>query len=431
MLAIAGLVVILAVLIVIMTKKMSPMLTLIAVPVVACLLIGQGPKLGKFMTDGIRSVAPTGTMFIFSVLFFSVMGDNGCFERIVNRILKIIGTDPVKITIGTLIITIITHLDGSGATTFLITVPALLPIYEKLKMSRFTLATIVAMGAGTMNIVPWGGPTMRAATALNVSLVDLYNPMVIPQLCGLAMCFILAFLMGKQEKQRLGNSLEGIVLEKKKLTPEEEALRRPKLFWFNLVLIIVTIISLTLEVLPPAGCFMVALVIAMVVNYPNVETQKKLVDQHADAALMMASVLFAAGVFTGIMKNSGMLVAMANLLISLMPTFLQKHLALLLGITSMPLSLAFDPDSFYFAVLPVLATTAKAFGLDPLVMGRAAICGQITVGFPISPLTPSTFLLIGLAGVDLGEHQKHSFIPLWIVSLTIVFVAVLLGVIPV
>ena len=176
---------------------------------------------------------------------------------------------------------------------------------------------------------------------------------------------------------------------------------------------------------------MVALVIAMVVNYPNVETQKKLVDQHADAALMMASVLFAAGVFTGIMKNSGMLVAMANMLISLMPAFLQKHLALLLGITSMPLSLAFDPDSFYFAVLPVLATTAKAFGLDPLVMGRAAICGQITVGFPISPLTPSTFLLIGLAGFDLGEHQKHSFIPLWIVSLTIVFVAVILGVIPV
>ena len=64
-------------------------------------------------------------------------------------------------------------------------------------------------------------------------------------------------------------------------------------------------------------------------------------------------------------------------------------------------------------------------------MARAAICGQITVGFPISPLTPSTFLLVGLSGVDLGEHQKHSFIPLWLISLTIVFVAVIMGNIPV
>lgn len=430
MLAIVGFLSIIAVLVLIMTKKLSPMLTLIAVPMIACIIIGQGAKMGEFVTDGLKSVASTGVMFIFAVLFFGIMGDNGCFGRIVDKVLRIIGTDPLKIAIGTLIITMCTHLDGSGATTFLITVPALLPIYDKIGMDRRNLATIVAMGAGTMNILPWGGPTIRAATALEVSLTELYNPMVIPQICGLLACFVFTILIGRGEKRRLSDSLSHIVLEDKMLSEEEQILLRPNLFWFNLLLILTTIIILVWGILPPAGCFMAATLIAMLVNYPDGELQRKLVDTHAEAAMMMASTLFAAGVFTGIMKGTGMLAAMAEGLVSILPASLASHLAFALGFTSMPLSLAFDPDSFYYGVLPVLAATGEAAGITALAMGRAAICGQITVGFPISPLTPSTFLLTGLSGVDLGEHQKHSFLYLWAVSLVVLGSSAIMQVIP-
>lgn len=429
-LALVGFLSIIAVLVLIMTKKLSPMLTLIAVPIIACVLVGEGAQMGEFITDGLKSVASTGVMFIFAVLFFGIMGDNGCFGRIVDKVLQVIGKDPLKIAIGTLVITMCTHLDGSGATTFLITVPALLPIYDKIGMDRRNLATIIAMGAGTMNILPWGGPTIRAATALEVSLTELYNPMIIPQICGLIACFVFTIMIGRAEKKRLSDSLHQVVIEDKVLSEEEQALLRPNLFWFNLVLIIVTIVALVKGVLPPAGCFMVATLIAMLINYPNGDLQRKLVDTHAEAAMMMASTLFAAGVFTGIMKGSGMLEAMAQGLVSILPASLASHLALALGITSMPLSLAFDPDSFYYGVLPVLAATGEAAGISALAMGRAAICGQITVGFPISPLTPSTFLLTGLSGVDLGEHQKHSFLYLWGVSLVVVVTAVIMQVIP-
>ena len=134
---------------------------------------------------------------------------------------------------------------------------------------------------------------------------------------------------------------------------------------------------------------------------------------------MMASVLFAAGIFTGIMKGAGMLNAMAQGLVSIIPEALAAHFAVIIGIISMPASLLFDPDSFYFAVLPVLAQAANAVGLAGVDLGRAAISGQMTLGFPISPLTPSTFLLVGLAGVDFGEHQKHTFFWAWLVSLVI------------
>lgn len=175
---------------------------------------------------------------------------------------------------------------------------------------------------------------------------------------------------------------------------------------------------------------MVALVIALMVNYPNLKTQGQLIDTHAKSALMMASVLFAAGIFTGIMKGAGMLNAMAQGLVTIIPDALAAHFAVIIGVISMPASLLFDPDSFYFAVLPVLAQAADAVGLAGVDLGRAAICGQMTLGFPVSPLTPSTFLLVGLAGVDFGEHQKHTFFWAWLVSLIILFAAVLVGSIP-
>lgn len=430
MLAIVGLLTVLVLLACILTKKLSTMSALIIIPIIACLFIGEGGSLGKYMIAGIKSVAPTGAMFIFAVLFFTIMGDTGVFERIVNKILHVVGKDPVKICIGTYVITMLTHLDGSGASTFLITVPAMLPIYTKLNMDRRILATIVALGAGTMNIVPWGGPTIRAATALEIPVMDLFSPMLIPQICGIVAGIAISIWFGIKEKRRLENTLSDADIAISDLPDEEKELRRPRLFWFNVILIILTVVGLVKNILPPAGCFMVALVIGLMVNYPNLQTQSKLIDVHAKSALMMASVLFAAGIFTGIMKGAGMLNAMAEGLVSIMPDTLANHFAVIIGVISMPASLLFDPDSFYFAVLPVLAQAAEAVGIAGVDLGRAAIVGEMTLGFPISPLTPATFLLVGLAGIDLGEHQKHTFLYAWGVSLVILFVAVLMGQVP-
>ena len=69
----------------------------------------------------------------------------------------------------------------------------MLPVYDALGMQRSTLATIVALAAGTMNIVPWGGPTLRAASSLNVPVTELFNPMLVPVLVGLL--FVILYLI--------------------------------------------------------------------------------------------------------------------------------------------------------------------------------------------------------------------------------------------
>ena len=454
MLAALGFLTVIIMLVLIMTKKASPLVALIAVPVVtgiiSCFFFVTDPenapgvvnflanfkKLGGFITgsSGIGSVAATGVMFIFSILFFGILTDAGTFRPIIKKVLQLVGTDPIKIAIGTAVLAMIVHLDGSGAVTFLICVPALLPLYDALGMRRTTLATIVALSAGTMNILPWGGPTIRAHTALastmaeGTTVTDFFMPVLPAVIAGLICVIVIAVFLGRVEKSRLGTvALAGKTYVEPELSDDEKALLRPHLFWVNILLIVAAIVSLLFSGFAPAVVFMVFYVLATLINYPKVADSKARVDAHAKSCLMMCSVLFAAGCFTGIMKGTGMITAMASALTSIIPDALGRFFPVITGVIGMPASLLFDPDSFYYGVLPVLAETAQGFGVVAADVGRAAILGQMTTGFPVSPLTASTFLLIGLSGVDFGEHQKKTIPLAFLVTIVMLIVAVITG----
>lgn len=408
---------------VIMMKKLSPLVALISVPIIIAIIGGHGLKIGKFINDGVKSIAPTGTMFIFAILFFGILTDAGTFQPIIDKILKVVGKDPVKIAVGTAILSMIVHLDGSGAVTFLVTVPAMLPLYEALGMRKTTLATIVGLGAGVMNVLPWGGPTLRAATSLKISVTELFNPLFIPVLAGIVFVLFVAVKLGRDEKKRLGN-IEHLNINTDNLGEKKES----RNFGINIITIILAIGVLISGKLPPAVVFMIAFCISVVINYPSVKEQKERVDSHAKAALMMASILFAAGAFIGIMQGSGMIKEMSTVMVDIIPKSLGRSMAILVGVIGMPASLLFDPDSFYFGILPVLATTAQELGSSAISVARAAILGQMTTGFPVSPLTASTFLLIGLTGVELGEHQKKTIPYAFLTTIVMLIVAVITGV---
>ena len=92
----------------------------------------------------------------------------------------------------------------------------------------------------------------------------------------------------------------------------------------------------------------------------------------------------------------------------------------------MPLSLLFDPDSFYFGVLRVVAT--RALGMPPIRVVEAALLGQMTTGFPVSPLTPATFLVTGLSQVELAERRRFSIRYLFSASLLMTMAGVACGI---
>ncbi len=417
----------------ILSKKASALSTLIVVPIIGSLIAGFGLDTAEFAIQGIKNIAPVVAMFVFAILFFGVLTDAGMFDPIIDTILRLVGRNPVKITIGTAVLAMIVHLDGSGAVTFLIAIPAMLPLFEELKMDKRVLACTVALGAGTMNLVPWGGPTIRAATALKVEITELYTPVMIPQFFGILSVLAISWYLGSKEAKRLQlNPMDGIGKRyRRTITEEDLCLRRPRLFLFNVVLSIAVIVLLIMGIVAPALLFMLGTIIALMVNYPDLKDQASRIDAHAKASLLMASILFAAGVFTGIMTESGMIAEMASAMADIIPASAGKQIPVLMALTSMPLSFVFDPDSFYFGFLPVLSEVAGQFNVDPIRVGQAAILGQMTTGFPLSPLTATTFLLIGLAKVDLAEHQWFTFKYAFSVTIVMTIISILIGTLPI
>jgi CitMHS family citrate-Mg2+:H+ or citrate-Ca2+:H+ symporter len=343
--------------------------------------------------------------------------------------------DPLKIVVGTSILTLLVSLDGDGSTTYLIVTAALLPLYRRLGLSRLVLASVIMQAGGVMNILPWGGPTARAASALEIDASEIFLPMIPAMIAGAAWVIFVAYLFGKRERARVG-VLDAAAMERVDDTFDGDhdgvaaaALRRPRLLGFNVVLTLALLVALVAGALPLPVLFMIAYAVALVVNYPNMDEQKGRLADHAANALAVASVICAAGILTGIMSGTKMIDAMGNSVVALVPQSLGPHMAIVTSVLSIPFTFFLSNDAFYFGVLPILNQAAATYGISAAEMGRASVIGQPV--HLLSPLVPSTYLLVGLAGVELGDHQRFTIKWAVITSFVLLMIGLLTGVVPI
>lgn len=434
MLALLGFATIIMIIVLLLKNVTIPSLAFIGVSTVtAAILIVTGTftiaEMGEFVTAGVAGVHSTAALFIFSVLFFGLMTDAGMFDKIINALMKKVGNNVVGVALMTCVIAMIGHLDGGGASTFLITIPAMLPIYKRLKMRPTTLLLICVTAMGVMNLLPWGGPTMRSATVLGVDPNELWMQLLPMQIVGIGIAFVTAFVWGNIEKKRGAGTTEGKVdvLDNKEEETETNELARPKLFGFNVVLTLIVILSLIFVDVPSYFIFMIGCTIALLVNYSGAKLQNKIIKSHSGPALMMASTILAAGVFLGVLEESGIMVHMANVLASFIPASMGKYLPLIIGVLSVPLTLLFCTDSYFFGLLPVLIGIGNEFGVNPAHTAIAMVVCRNCATF-ISPVVPATFLGTGLAGVEIKDHIKTCFFWIWGVSIICLIAGIILGV---
>ncbi len=432
MVAVVGFAMIICIVALLLKGKMSPIVVLTIIPAVAALILGHGPvEIADFIKEGVKTTTNNGILFIFSVIYFGVMSDTGMFDVIVNFLVKKAGNNVIAVTVATALIATIAHLDGTTATTVLITIPALYPVYKAMKIDTKILLCLTGACMGVMNLLPWGGPVARAATVLSMDANDLWHILIPIQIVGLIFNVVVAVLLGMLAvKQGAGAGKGEEVEQDQKEKDEEAALRRPKLLIFNLVLTIALIAVLSAGLVTSYVAFMIALSLALAVNYPNLKLQDKLVKKHAPAALIISATLFSAGAMVGIFDGTGMLTEMANAIMSIIPGFLGQFIHIIFGILALPLGLCIGTDAYFYGIMPLVMQVGETYGVASLSTALTMVIGK-NLALMVSPLVPATYLAIGLTDVELKDHMKFSIPIYWGVSIVMLVIGVVIGIIPV
>ncbi|MGO3485731.1 MAG: CitMHS family transporter [Corynebacterium variabile] len=421
----------------IMTGRMTPILALILVPTVFGLIGGAGLGLGDMVIDAVKDMAPTAALLMFAIMYFGIMIDVGLFDPLIRMITRILDNDPAKIVLGTAVLAGAVSLDGDGSTTYIITTSAMLPLYLRLGMSPVVLTCVAGLINGTVNILPWGGPTVRAAAALGLEPSEVFVPMIPSLIAGVVVCLGFAWMLGLAERRRLGtvgvpvaagdSDTDQTSMSGTMLNPDRETLR-PQLIWFNLILTVAVMVLLVIDIFPLAYVFMVGAATALVVNFPKVKDQAHEMVAHSSSIVAVSGMVFAAACLVGVLSGTGMVDAMAEWITTVIPDSLGGYLAPITGLLSMPFTFFMSNDAFYFGVLPVLSESAAHYGIEPVQMAQASITGQ-----PVhmqSPLVPAILLLVSLANVGLGAHHRKVLWRAVVVSLVMLAVGILFGVIP-
>ncbi len=452
MLTVLGYGLITAFLLLVIKQKLSPFTGLIVVSLVAGLLacLWSGVPVdtlvtwireGLFYSQGSNGKVSIGTvnptvMILFAVLYFSLMMNVGLFDPLCTYLIRKANGDPLKIILVTALTSAVVTLDGDGTTTILIITTAFLPLYRQMGMKLSNLAMLIILPCGLGNCLPWGGPLARAAAVLNLEVNTLF--VAILPILGVSFIYVffMAYLMGMQERKRLG-FVQG---EKVIVTPEQIAemvtvieehdkeLKRPKLFLFNLALTLGMLVILIAGWASGAIVFMLGTALALTVNYSAVEQRERITANGGDA-IAVASIILAAGCFLGIFNGSGMSTAVAQHMASLIPESMGSHTALIFAFLGALACYALPVDAYYFGILPVVAPIAYQFGITPTEIGVASFMGQALRY--ASPTVAWLFLLMNRTEMTFGEYQKEFF--KWSLPMFAIFIvtAIVTGELPI
>ena len=459
---ILGLLTIVAIVVTLFKSKTQPAIAFIVWPTILALILVIAGRhsfddIAAMIKAGFNSTGPTAALFVFSVLYFGIMTDAGMFDVIIGKLMTLVGDSVMGVALVTCIIALVGHLDGGGASTFCIVVPAMLPVYKRMHMRPTTLLRIAVLSMGVLNLMPWAGPTMRAASVLGIEAGELWKTILPIQIFGIVLAIAHAAFAGWQEKRR-GAGLHGKLAEVEgtvelqetaEAAAAENELARPKLFLFNVFLTIAIIAMLIWDVFPSYFPFMIGVAVALFVNYGfTAKMHKKIINLHAGPALMMCSTLMGAAVLMGILTSSmgadGKVISakvmelpadalpsvvrcLANMVASFLPEALGRSLPLVIGVLSVPLALAFDTDSYFYGMLPVVIGIGQAFGVNALPIAVAMVVCRNCATF-ISPMVPATLLGIGLADIDIKDHIKASFLYVWVFSILCMVFAMVVGI---
>lgn len=436
--AIVGFIMMLVIIWILIKQKTSTIFAFTVIPIIAAVILGKGPQdIGNYLTKGFAMTIPVSLIMLFSLPYFMLMADTGLFNGIVRRILKRISLTPIVLTVLTLIVSIIVGFDVSITSIYLIAIPLFLPFYKRLKMDPIILMFISTLGVIDTFDVPWSARMLRSASLLhgvNNGTMVIFQRMLPAQALFTVILFIIAIWLGIKEQKRLkkeyGESFIKEATGKGNIEDikDDPELGRPNLFWTNVVLTLLVIAALCfLTAVPTYYVFALGLVIALAINYPDLKQQIKVLKKYAASLFPVMPAILLSGVVVGVMQFSGMMKAMVQTLVAIIPASMGPWVYIIVAIFAVPLMFLFTNDTWYYVLLPIVISLMNEYHVSPIVVIATLF---FNMGAMLTPIAqPQIYLGIDLThgAVTFDRYAKYAFLPIWGLSIVLLVLGLLTG----
>ena len=376
-------------------------------------------------------------LILFAVLYFGVMLNVGLFDPLCEFFIRKAKGDPLKVTMATVLTATVVTLNGDTTTTVIICIAAFLQLYKQMNIKLIYLAVIIVTPIGIFNQLPWGGPSIAAATAIGVDISELFADLLPGMLVAEVFALFMAYIIGMKERKRLNynpktakdvspEQMESMLNAIRLKDPE---LKRPKLYAFNLIFTLAILVMLIMGVAHGGVLFGIGAAIALTVNYKSVSLIDKRINDLAADALAPALATLAAGVFSGVLTGSGMANALAISVTAIIPEGLGSHMAPIYALISAPAITFLPQDAFYFGIAGVMAEVMGQYGITP---NEAAVASMVGQAFRlISPVIPALYILVDATKTNFVDFQKTYVIYAWPIIFIYLGVYILTGALPI
>jgi CitMHS family citrate-Mg2+:H+ or citrate-Ca2+:H+ symporter len=426
-----------------LTKKVTPMVAFITIPPVVSLLAGYSiAEVSGFISSGVSKTLNTSLLMLVSMVFFSIATNLGIFDPPVEWLVKRVGSHISVVMVVACLVAHLTHLDTGSTSTLLVTIPAMLPIFKRMKINPIYLYTIIATAMAIVNLLPWGGSTMRAANMTGLDAAFITASLLPVMAVGFVFNICCAWFMG-QKIQREHTKLNivasegpvdigdvtknsGLVVDADRVTVVNAK------YWFNLSIVLGAMILIFIGKLPGYYVFMLGIALLLIVNFKtDIKQWDKIIDKYAQNAYRITVTMFCTGIYAGVLTESAMLDAMSGVISGAVPTALGGFFNILIAPLGFIFGAIINVDGFMYGMLPVLIRVAEGFGFTVATLVFAAVLGSDASGAMLRPVSAVPWMACGMLGIEFVAAAKKT-IPYSLALLAVeITAAVLFGIIPI
>ena len=418
-----------------LSNKANPIVGFIIIPPIIALLARYSiSDINGFIKTGVSGAMSTALLALLSITFFSIMTEQGLFDPIVDFLVKKAGNSVAVITVVASLIAHFSHLDTGTTSTLLVTIPSMLPIFNRLGIDRKFLWLEIAQAIAVMNLLPWGGAITRSGAVTGMDPAAISTAILPCLVAGFIFNMITAYFYGKKAQASIA---KGIVDHGDEIASESglyvEADRKTEVnlkYWINLAWTLLILFSLFKGIFTGFIIFMFAVAGALIINYRTVKEWNSILDKYSSNSFRIVLTMFTAGVFSGILTNSEMLAEMAKVITYLIPSSFGHLYSLISGGVSFVFGMFLGADGFHYGMMPLLIKAGEAFGFAQEGLVYIMCIGRDTVSM-ITPVQATAWMAAGMCGVELKDGVKKAFPILLALFAVEITVGVILGIIPI